>query len=103
MTTRRQFLTTASATIAATTFGARSAKAAESETLVAQLHGSLTETQRAAICFPFEHELRNKVDNNWHITKQKLGSGFFTPDQQALTKEIFLKLHSEEYAETVFK
>ncbi|CAN5313473.1 DUF3500 domain-containing protein [soil metagenome] len=106
MSTRRQFLRTTSATLAASALGAGAARAAAgatSETLVAQLYSSLDETQRGAICLPFDHELRQKVDNNWHITKQKLGSGFFTPDQQELTKEIFLKLHSDEYADTVFK
>lgn len=73
----------------------------KSETLAAQLYSTLTPQQRAAVCFPFEHELRSRVDNNWHITKPTLDK-FFTPDQQALTKELFLKLHSPEYAETVF-
>lgn len=71
------------------------------ETLVQQLHGMLTDAQREAICFPFEHELRSKVDNNWHITKPELGSDFFTADQRELAKQIFLGIHSEEYAETV--
>ena len=32
------------------------------------------------------------MDNNWHITKQTIGS-FLTADQQAMVKEIFLGLH----------
>jgi hypothetical protein len=73
-----------------------------SETLVTTFHKSLTEAQRKAICFPFEHPLRSKVDNNWHITEQTLDK-FYTRDQQAMIKEIFLGLHSPEYADTVFK
>src|SRR5207302_6640109 len=38
------------------------------ETLVGTLYKTLTEEQRRAICFPFEHALRSKVDNNWFIT-----------------------------------
>ena len=44
--------------------------------------------------------LRSKVNNNWQIVKPELRN-FFTKDQQALVKEIFLGLHSEEYAELV--
>lgn len=71
-----------------------------SETLVKSLYDSLTDKQRGAICFPFDHELRLKVDNNWHITKTDLH--MFTADQQAMIKEIFLGLHSPEYADTVY-
>jgi hypothetical protein len=72
------------------------------ETLVTTLYKSLTEAQRDAVAFPFDHSLRLKVDNNWHITKPTLGS-FFTKDQQAMVREIFMGLHSPEYAETVMK
>lgn len=78
------------------------AKAAAPETLVAQFYKTLTEPQRAAVHFPFDHPLRSKVDNNWHITEQKIGS-FFSADQQAMIREIFLKMHSPEYADRVFK
>ena len=71
-----------------------------SETLVSQLYSSLNEEQKKVVIFPFEHPLREKVDNNWQITKKSIGE-VFNKDQQALIKEIFLKLHSEEYAETV--
>ena len=39
-------------------------------------------------------------DSNWSITKRSIGE-IFGKDQVALVKEIFLKLHSEEYAKTV--
>ncbi|MEW6302575.1 MAG: DUF3500 domain-containing protein [Verrucomicrobiota bacterium] len=105
---RRTFLKSTVAGVAAVTAGtlpsfaaAKKSKAGESETLVATLYKSLTEEQRKAICFPFDHPLRSKVDNNWHITKTTLNQ--FTPDQQAMIREIFLGLHSPEYAETVMK
>jgi hypothetical protein len=75
---------------------------ATSETLVATLYQSLTEAQRQSVVFPFDHPLRSKVDNNWHITKQRVGKDF-TRDQQAMIREIFLKMHSPEYAERVMK
>lgn len=74
----------------------------KSETLSATLYKSLTPEQKSSICFPFDHPLRSKVDNNWHITKQKIGQ-FLTPDQVAMTKEIFHNLHSEEYVKKVWE
>jgi hypothetical protein len=109
--TRRDFLkTTVSGVAVAAAAGsapgilAASAqrKVSQPETLVATLYKSLTEQQRAAVVFPFDHPLRVKVDNNWHITDKKL-SDFFTADQQAMIKEIFMGIHSREYAETVYK
>ncbi len=77
-------------------------RAAKSETLVQQLHKSLTEEQRKAVCFAFNDPKRSLVDNNWQIVPQTV-SGFFTADQQALIRDIFTGLHSPEYAETVMK
>jgi hypothetical protein len=74
----------------------------KSETLAATLYKSLTPEQNSKICFPFDHPLRSKVDNNWHITKEKIGS-FLTPDQVAMVKEIFHNLHSEEYVGKVWE
>src|SRR5829696_3856218 len=70
---------------------AASAARPTSETLVTTFHKSLTEAQRKAICFPFDHPLRSKVDNNWHITEQTLEK-FYSRDQQAMIKEMFLGL-----------
>lgn len=103
---RRGFLGTAVAGGAAFALpslarAAGAAAPADSETLVTTLYGSLDEKQRGAICFPFEHKLRLKVDNNWNITKPRLDKAF-TADQQAMVKEIFMGLHSEEYAQAVF-
>ncbi|NNM27885.1 MAG: DUF3500 domain-containing protein [Akkermansiaceae bacterium] len=72
-----------------------------SETLVKTLYESLSPEQRKQLCFPFDHPLRRKVDNNWHITKSTLED--LTGDQQAMVKEIFMGLHSREYAWQVFE
>jgi hypothetical protein len=108
---RRNFLKSAATGVVAAAatplvsaeFGAKiePANASKSETLVSTLYKGLTEEQRKAVCFPFAHSLRSKVDNNWHITDKKI-SEFFTKDQQELIKQIFLGLHSPEYAQTVY-
>jgi hypothetical protein len=108
---RREFLKTAVTGVAAVTTvpfvmpvraEVPATRGASSETLVTSFQKTLTEEQRKVVCFPFEHPLRLKVDNNWQITEQTLDK-LFNKDQQAMIKEIFLGLHSSEYAETVFK
>src|SRR5262245_11649912 len=101
---RRAFLKSAAAA-AALSGGASAApkkKSADPETLTATLYKSLTESQKSAVCFPFDHPLRSKVDANWHIVPQKVGQ-FFTQDQRAMIDEIFLKLHNPDFASQVMK
>ncbi len=71
-----------------------------SETLVATLYKSLSPEQKRQVAFPFDHPLRSKVDNNWHITPATI-SGFFSRDQQAMTEEIFRGLHNPEFVDKV--
>lgn len=101
---RRDFLSTSAGTLASLIAQGQSHAASQptGETLVQQLHGSLTEEQRKVICFDFNHELRSKVDNNWHIVKTPIGQ-LFKPDQVDLVKQIFTRLHSEEYAKEVLR
>lgn len=101
---RRAFLKKTIGAIAATAVApwAQAAKGGKSETLVQQFAKTLTEEQRKKVWFPFEDPKRTLVDNNWHIVDQKLGA-FFTKDQQAMVREIFLGLHSPEYAEKVMQ
>lgn len=58
------------------------------ETAVKRFYDSLDEKQKKVICFPFEHELRTRINANWAITKPKIDE-FFTKDQQATLDEIF--------------
>ena len=114
--TRRDFLRTTAGTVALA--GAASAgllglphrspaaeaarpAAAQAETLVAQLYHSLNEQQRKALCFPFDHALRSKVDNNWFIVEQRIGQAL-SKDQQDLVRQIFAGMHSPEYAKKVY-
>jgi hypothetical protein len=107
---RRDFLKTSVAAAAASTFGAvpivglaaEAATKPKSETLVATLYKSLTELQRKALCFEFDHPLRTEVDNNWHIVDQQIGT-FLNADQQQMVREIFLGLHNPEYADKVMQ
>ena len=73
-----------------------------SETLAAQLFKSLNDQQKKLVCFPFDHPLRSKVDNNWHIVKQPI-SAVFTADQRDLIRQIFMDMHSEEYRAKVMQ
>ena len=73
--------------------------APKSETLAAQLFHSLTAEQRKKLCFPFDDPLRSKVDNNWQITVPQ--TRILSPDQQDLVRQIFVALHSPDYAQRV--
>ncbi|MGZ5545011.1 MAG: DUF3500 domain-containing protein [Limisphaerales bacterium] len=104
--TRRDFLKTTAIGAAALASGAIATAAhakarPTSETLAATLFKSLTEEQSKALVFPFDHPLRLKVDNNWHITRTTIGE-LLNRDQQAMVREIFDGLHSPEYAKRVF-
>jgi len=110
---RREFIKTTLAGTAIAAVGsaavlgpasARAATAANSkpETLVTTLYKSLSEQQRKDVAYPFDHPLRSKVDNNWHIN-EKTVADFFNKDQQQMIREIFLGLHSPEYADQVLK
>jgi hypothetical protein len=100
---RRGFLKTTLAAAAASTLPAFAAPTpkSKSETLVTTLYKSLSEEQRTKLCFPFDHPLRLKVDNNWMINKPQ--KELLNADQQAMVRDIFNGLHSPEYAERVLE
>lgn len=109
--TRRDFIKSTTAVgLAAATAGlvtrlpavAKEGAPAKPETLVQQLYTTLTDAQKAKITHPFDHQLRSEVDNNWHINDLRLSKDF-TADQQALVREIFMGLHSPEYADKVMQ
>ena len=72
-----------------------------SETLVGTLYKSLTPQQQHQVTFPFGHPLQSRVDNNWQITPATIAETF-TPDQQAMIREIFRKLHNPKFVDKVF-
>ena len=67
----------------------------DAETTVKRFHDTLTPVQKKAICFPFDHELRGKINANWAITPLEIGKDF-SKDQQALITEIFQGVTSPE-------
>lgn len=109
---RRSFLkaSTVSAATALLTGGAvktsleaQNPQLPKSETLVKTFYQSLNEKQRTHICFDYHHSLRHEIENNWFIVKNHRIGKSFNKDQQAMIREIFMNLHSEEYANQVMK
>ena len=105
---RRDFLkSTAAVTVASAVSLPAAAVAARkppppAETMVAALYKTLRPEQRAVVAFPFEHELRHEVEANWRITDQGIGK-LFDADQQEMIRQIFLSIHSPEYATQVLE
>lgn len=109
---RRHFLKTSTlatagaailpAGIVSQSLAATQTKLPRAETLVKTLYNSLSRSQRSNVCFDFDHRLRHEIDNNWFIVKDHRVRSY-TKDQQAMIREIFMKMHSEEYADQVMK
>jgi hypothetical protein len=103
--TRRQFVKTvggmAVATGAVPLFATpRRAAAAPTtqstaETAAGRLHETLSDEQKKVVCFPFDHELRHRINANWAITEPTI-EDFFTTEQQALIDEVFRGVTSGE-------
>jgi hypothetical protein len=58
------------------------------ETAAQHLYHSLTDEQKKVVCFPFDHELRHRINANWAITEPTI-EDFFTTEQQALIDQVF--------------
>lgn len=67
---------------------------APAETAVARFFKSLSKSQRGLICFPFDHQKRSMVNNNWAIVKPAISD--LNKEQQALCREIMKNLCSED-------
>ena len=76
------------------------AKAA-AETAVARFYKTMTPEQRKTICFEFDHPLRKRVANNWHIVKPTIDD--LSSEQKALCQEIMKNLCSEDGYERFMK
>jgi hypothetical protein len=104
---RRDFLKVAGGAAVATTAAglplfavprAHAAPAGKPESLVTQLYGTLTDDQKKAVCFGWDHPRRLMISNNWEIVPQKIGQ-FYTPEQQELIMAIFRGAHNEAWVE----
>lgn len=105
---RREFVQTVGATAAVAGLG-QSVVAGErknakptAETLVTKLYESFTPEQKKTVCFDWDHQderglLRTHVSNNWNITKQTVGSKFFTADQQDIIEALFWSMYNPEW------
>ena len=75
------------------------------ETLVKVLYDSMNEKQKKAVCFDWDYIepkrglLRTRLENNWTITKPSINSSFYTGDQKALMREIFLGMTHPDWHE----
>ena len=65
---------------------------AAAETAVARFYKTLNPDQRKLICFPFDHQLRKRVGNNWAIVKPTIDD--LSSEQKALCQEIMKNLCS---------
>ena len=83
--------------------GAKTVTAGIPETAVKHLYDSLTEQQRAKVCFDWEHVdssrglLRTRVSNNWNITTQIVNSDFFSDDQRDMIRHIYEGILHEDW------
>jgi hypothetical protein len=77
--------------------------ASAAETAVGRFYATLSEEQKKAICLPFSDPLRQKINANWNITKQKVGSDFYSPDQRKIISEIVQNVTSADGYERLKK
>lgn len=73
------------------------------ETAVGRFYESLTPAQKQTVAFPFEHELRHKINANWHITKPLIRDDFYTKEQRATITEIVRNVTSPDGFERLQK
>ena len=66
------------------------------ETAVGRFYASLSAEQKKAICLPFNHEARNRISANWHVTETLIGDDFYTKDQRAIIDEIVRNITTED-------
>jgi Protein of unknown function (DUF3500) len=119
---RRDFLSaaaTASAAIGAGTLGMGTwlspsigraeAPAPTSESYTALLYESLSDKQKQAICFDWDHQdkkrglLRTFVANNWNITEPEIVSDFYNDEQRELITKVFESIIDPGWHERYYK
>jgi hypothetical protein len=66
------------------------------ESAVGRFYNSLTTQQRNEIVLPFDHELRHRINANWHVTKPLLDDDFYTKEQRTLVDEIVRSVTTPE-------
>jgi len=66
------------------------------ETAVTEFYATLSDQQKAEICFGFNHELRKRINANWNITKPEIGDSFYSDRQRTLIDQIVRGITSED-------
>ena len=68
------------------------------ETYVKLFFESLSPEQKKIVHFPFDHQLRSHVGNNWHVVDETVGAidTLYTSDQKELIRKIFQGVTSGE-------
>ena len=66
------------------------------ETAVGRFYNTLSDEQKKEICFPFNHQLRKKINANWSVTEPRIEDDFYTDEQRKLTREIVKAITSED-------
>jgi hypothetical protein len=73
------------------------------ETAVGRFYQSLSDEQKQTIAFPFDHELRQRISANWHVTKPLIGDKFYSKEQKALIDEIIRKVTTPDGYDRIMK
>src|SRR5262245_17003582 len=102
---RRQFVKLSGAALAAGTAAwlapsspvfAKPTTQSAAETAVQRFYATLSDSQKTAICLPFDHKKRNEINANWAITEPRIGSDFYSKEQRELIHQIFRSTTSED-------
>jgi len=68
----------------------------KAETTVKKFYESLSANQKKAVCFGFDHPNRSKLNPNWHIVDQRIGSSFYEEAQRKLIDQVVKDVSSED-------
>jgi hypothetical protein len=93
---------TAPALLSRVAHAAPTAKSA-AETAVGRFYDSLSDKQRKTIVFPFDHELRRKINANWHVTEPTLDDDFYSKEQRAIVDQILRSVTTEDGYERIIR
>lgn len=80
--------------------GAPTAKSS-AETAVVRFYDSLSAAQKQTIVFPFDHDLRKKINANWLVTKPTIETDFYSDQQRELINEIIRNVTSKDGYERI--
>lgn len=74
----------------------RPATISADESAVGRFYQSLSDAQKKKIHFAYGHQLRQRINANWHVTDIQIDDDFFSDKQRALITEIVKGATSED-------